>query len=231
MFRETKSGLRGSVRIDLPIALSRDVIIPRLPELVAEHPELELYVSSTDRMVNLYEDGFDCVLRVGTLRDSSLMARHLGDMEMVNCASPSYVRKYGVPTSLADLERHTLVLYATTHSSEEQGWEYWDGAFWRVQPMRGTVTVNNSVAYKAACLAGLGIIQVPKPGMAESLASGELVLVLPELTCRPMPVSLLYSKHPNLPKRVRAVMAWLADVVEPTLLRPSPTSRARTSAG
>jgi len=211
------SALRGRVRIDLPVNLARDAVIPRIPELLARHPNLELQVSTTDRLVDVVREGFDCVLRVAALRDSSLVAIRLGKLEMINCASASYLRTYGKPKSLADLERHLLVHYSSTLGADVPEFEYHDGAGYRVRPMKSVVTVNNADAFQAACRAGLGIIQVPRSGVAPALATGELVEVLPKFRGQALSVFLLHPHGRNVPKRVRVVLDWIASIVRPHL--------------
>lgn len=214
MFQAT-STLRGLVRFDLPIAFARNLIIPKLPDFLAQHPALELIVSTTDRRVDVVRDGFDCVLRVGSLVESGLVARRLGVLPMVNCVSASYARRHGVPRTLADLDRHLLVSYSLVVGGEEPSFEHKQGSRWVTRSMRSVVTVNNTDAYQSACLAGLGIIQAPRYGMADGLRRGELVEVLPEHTCAPMPVSLVHAHGRNVPKRVRAVMTFLGQAMEP----------------
>ena len=216
MFQATSS-LRGRVRVDLPIAFARDLVIPRLPEFLAQHPQLELVVSTTDRRVDLIREGFDCVLRIGALADSGLGAKRLGELPMINCASPSYVRRFGLPRSLADLDRHQLVHYSLTLGGDEPAFEHREGGRWITRPMRSVVTVNNTDAYWSACVAGLGIIQAPRYGMVDSLRSGELVEVLPDHTCEPLAVSLVFSRGRGLPKRVRAVMTFLTQAMATAL--------------
>ncbi|MDB4942169.1 MAG: Transcriptional regulator [Labilithrix sp.] len=219
MFQAT-STLRGLVRIDLPIAFARNLIIPRLPELLGQHPHLQLIVSTTDRRVDVVRDGFDCVLRIGSLVESGLVARRLGVLAMVNGVSASYARRHGVPRTLADLDRHLLVSYSLVPGGEEPSFEYREGTRWVSRPMKSVVTVNNTDAYQSACLAGLGIIQAPRYGMADALRRGELVEVLPDHPCEPMPVSLVHAHGKNVPKRVRAVMAFLAQALEPAFVVP-----------
>ncbi|MGH7291310.1 MAG: LysR substrate-binding domain-containing protein, partial [Myxococcota bacterium] len=194
-------------------------VIPRLPEFLAAHPLVEIELSTTDRLVDVVHEGFDCVLRVGALRDSGLVARRLGVMRQINCASPAYLAAHGTPTTLADLAQHRLVHYAATLGAPSPGGEYLDGDAQRFEPMRGSVTVNSSDAYQAACLAGLGLIQAPVLGIgAKSLvAQGLLVEVMPGFTPPPMPVSLLYPNRRHLAKRVQALMDWLAEVLAPQL--------------
>ena len=223
-------GLGGRVRLDVPVGFGRTIVIPRLAELLARHPGLELVVSATDRRVDPVREGFDCVLRVGALHDSGLMARRLGVLRMVNLASPEYLRKHGVPERLEDLDRHYVVHYSSTLGAEAPSFEHLDGGAYRERPMRSLVTVNSADAYEAACLAGLGIIQAPRIGKAEALASGRLVEVLPGHTCAPMPVSLLHTHGRSVPRRVRAVMAWLAEQMaspEAHLAVEAPAARAR----
>jgi DNA-binding transcriptional LysR family regulator len=209
------SALQGRVRVDLPIGLARNFVIPRLPEFLAQHPLLELVVSATDQLVDVIREGFDCVLRVGTLTDSGLVARRLGSLSTINCASPAYLRKHGTPRSLADLARHYVVDYSVSLGAEEACFEYRKGTRWLTAPMRSLVTVNNTDTYLSACLAGLGIIQAPRIGLEPLLRSGQLVSVLPELTCRPLAVSLLHSGGRHQPQRVREVMRFLEQAVKP----------------
>lgn len=212
---QVPSTLRGRVRIDLPTRFAREQVIPRLPEFLAAHPKLKLMVSTTDRRVDLVREGFDCVLRVGKLRDSGLVARRLGVFPMVNCASPSYLRKYGLPRTLEDLSAHFLVDYAPTLSGAQATFEYKEGKRYREKPMDSLVSVNGIDAYFAACVAGLGIIQVPRLGVRAGLADGTLVEILPELECERMPVSIVQGSAAKASAPVRAVINWLAQVVAP----------------
>jgi DNA-binding transcriptional LysR family regulator len=220
MFQPASGGLSGRLRIDLPNIIARDIIIPRLPEFLRAHPLLDIGISTTDRRVDLVHEGFDCLLRIGTLGNSDLVARPLGQMQMANAASPAYLAEHGVPRTLADLARHRLVHYTPTLTSNDAGWEYGDRAdgAYKSLPMPAALTVNGTDAYQAAAIAGLGIIQAPALGLQRLLAQGSLVLVMPEFTASPMPVSLLYANRRQLAPRVQAVMAWLTDLLTPYLL-------------
>lgn len=212
--------LRGVVRVDMPVNLARDIVIPRLPELLAVHPQLEIHFSATDRRVDVVREGFDCVLSVGHLAASGLMVRRIGEVAMASCASPAYLRKYGTPQAIADLARHFLVHYAPRLGSDPATFEYRDGDGYAEFPMRSMIRVNNVDAYRAACLAGLGIIQAPRLGLRDHLERGALVEILPDLPSEPMPVSLVHGHGRSVPKRVRAVMAWIESVIVPRIDRP-----------
>lgn len=224
MFQDQRA-LRGLVRVDLPITFARELLIPRLPELYAMYPHLELAVSTTDRRVDIVAEGFDCVLSIGNLRASDLTAQRLGVLETFNVASPGYVKRHGLPRGLEDLDRHLIVHYAMTFGTDPPpGFEYRDGNTYRLRPMRSLITVNSADAYRAACLAGLGIIQAPNVRLRTDLEEGLLVEILPELRAEPMPVSLVHPHGRRVPKRVRAVMGWIASVITPRLGRdPAPS--------
>jgi DNA-binding transcriptional LysR family regulator len=212
---QQESQLRGRLRVDMPSGVARNLVVPQLRQFLQQHPQLELELSSTDRRVDLVREGFDCVLRVGTLTDSSLVARPLGKFRIVNCASPAYLARYGTPKTLADLASHQLIHYVPLLGAKSEGFEYFDGDGYRNLAMAGAITVNNSEAYQAACLAGLGITQVPLVGVRTLLAQRLLIEVLPQYPAEPMPVSLLYANRRNLPKRVQVFMNWLAQAMAP----------------
>ncbi|AXQ28339.1 LysR family transcriptional regulator [Solimonas sp. K1W22B-7] len=217
LFRQGGQALRGRLRVDMSSGLARNFILPRLPQFLEAHPGLELELSSTDRRVDLVREGFDCVLRVGTLADSSLIARPLGAFRIANCASPAYLRRHGTPQALEDLASHRLIHYVPNLGARPDGFEYRDGEGYRSLPMAGALTVNNAESYQGACLAGLGIIQAPAAGVQHLLAQGSLVELLPQLRAEPMPVSLLYANRRNLPRRVQAFMDWAAATLQPHL--------------
>lgn len=213
MFQLGSQTLRGRLRVDMPSGVARQQVLPRLGEFLAMHPLLDVELSSTDRRVDLVREGFDCVLRVGRLEDSALVARPLGKLVQLNCASPAYLAAHGTPRSLKDLVNHRLVHYVPTLGAKSVGWEYvQDGRTQRL-PMTGALTVNDTGAYAAACVAGMGLIQAPAIGMQPLIAQGLLVEVLPEWRAPAMPMSLLYAHRRHLPRRVQVFMNWLAELL------------------
>jgi len=213
LFSADDAELAGRLRIDLPTMMARRVIIPALPQFLQRFPRLEVELSSTDRQVDLLREGFDCVMRIGALHDLDVVARPVGQLSMRNCASPAYLARYGVPQTPQELAGHQLVHYVRTLGGRSAGFEYLHGGELHYQAMAGVVTVNNAEAYSAACLAGLGLIQVPAVGVAEHLQRGELVSLLEDWQAPAMPVSLLYARQRHVPRRVQAFMQWLAAVL------------------
>ncbi|WP_331344101.1 LysR family transcriptional regulator [Cellvibrio sp. UBA7661] len=210
LFQQGASNLSGRLRIDMPSAVAKNRILPRLPEFLALHPQLRLEISSTDRRVDLIREGFDCVIRVGKLSDSSLIAKPLGQLELINCASPAYLAQCGTPHTLEDLAHHQLVHYVPTLGTKSAGFEYMRANEIHFIAMEGKITVNNSDAYTAACLAGFGIAQIPRVGAQDFLAQGKLKEVLPDYRAEPMPVWLIYANRRNLPRRLQVFMDWVS---------------------
>ncbi|MGH8073323.1 MAG: LysR family transcriptional regulator [Lysobacter sp.] len=219
MFQRGPQMLRGRLRVDMSSGLARNFVLPQLPGFLDQHPLLEIELSNTDRRVDVVREGFDCVLRVGAVEDSTLVARGLGALPVVNCVSPGYLARHGTPHTLDDLDAHRLVHYVPTLGARSPGFEYAAGDRYRTRAMPGALTVNSADAYVGACLAGLGMIQAPRTGVATHLADGSLVEVLPQLRAEPMPVTLLYPQRRNLSHRVRAFMDWVAELLAPSLSR------------
>jgi len=214
LFQRGAEHVNGRIRIDMPSGVARNILVPSLPEFLEEFPNVELELSCTDRRVDLIREGFDCVIRVGTLTDSGLMARPLGQFTLINCASPKYLKRFGLPKNLEDLSTHHLIHYVSTLGAKPEGFEYHDGEKYRSQRVGGRVIVNNADAYLSGCLAGLGIIQVPLVAVKRHLADGGLKEVLPALRAEPMPVSLIYPHRRHLAKRVQLFMAWVERVMK-----------------
>jgi len=213
LFQKSDEALSGRIRVDLSSRMARFQVIPALPRFLAAHPGLQIELGSTDRAVDLVREGYDCVVRVGAVTDSTLIARRLGEIPLINCASPAYLRQHGRPRNLRELERHYLVHYVGVLGAKPDGFEYQQGGEWKELPMRGLVTVNSAESYVAACIAGLGLIQTPATSLQPDLRAGRLVEVLPKLRARPMPVSILYPHRRQLSRRVRVFMDWLEQVL------------------
>lgn len=231
-FLPTHSSVSGRLKIDVPSRIARRLIAPALPGFFARYPGIELELGSTDRAVDLVQEGVDGALRVGPLASSSLVARPLGHFTLINCASPAYLARHGTPRSAADLPQHLAVNYALPSSGRVAMWE-WRNRENQVSAlrMRSQVTANNAETYIACALAGLGLIQIPLFDVREHLATGELVEVMPDARAEPLPVHLVYAHRRNLSRRTQAFAGWLEDLLAPALdMPPAPKAAgARTA--
>lgn len=218
LFRQKATGPAGKLRIDVPGRIGRLVLAPALPEFLALYPEIDIDFGQTDRMVNLVEDSVDCVLRVGPLSDSGLIARSIGELPLINVASPRYVERHGMPRSPAHLGSHLAVNYASPSSGRVEDWEWVEDGALRTLPMRARVTVNSAESYIACCLAGLGLIQIPAYDVKSHLAAGELVEVLADHRAAPLPMTLLYPHRQHLSRRLQVFADWLERLLRRELL-------------
>jgi DNA-binding transcriptional LysR family regulator len=218
LFRHDAAQPSGMLRIDVPGRIGRLIIAPALPGFLERYPKIDISLGVTDRAVNLFEDSLDCVLRVGPLSDSGLIARPIGKLALINVASPAYLARHGTPTSSADLAAHWAVNYASPSSGRVEDWEWQEDGALRTLPVKSRVTVNSAEAYIACCLAGLGLIQIPAYDVRRHLAAGELVEVMPEQRPEPMPMTLLYPHRQFLSQRLQVFIEWLETLLKRHLL-------------
>lgn len=214
LFRQTAAQPSGRLRIDVPGRIGRLIIAPALPEFLDRYPQIDIDLGVTDRAVNLVEDSVDCVLRVGPLSDSGLIARPIGKLPLINVASPAYLKRYGTPQSPDDLGDHWAVNYASPSSGRVEDWEWIEDGKLSTVPMRGRVTVNSAEAYIACCLAGLGLIQIPAYDVRHHLEASELIEVMPHHRAEPMPMTLLYPHRQHLSHRLQVFAYWLETLLK-----------------
>jgi DNA-binding transcriptional LysR family regulator len=182
---------KGLLRVDVHGTLARHFVMPRLPNFLAEYPGIELYMSEGDRLVDLVREGIDCVLRVGDLRDSDMIARRIAMLEEITCAAPAYIDRFGQPGSVDALDGHLMVGFHSSGSGALLPLEFVVDGTMREMTLRATVSVNGAESLVAAARLGLGLIQVPRYHIEDDLKRGTLVAVLPDCPPSPTPVSLL----------------------------------------
>lgn len=201
---------KGHLKIDVHGTLAGHFIVPHLPDFLARHPDITLHIGEGDRLVDLVREGVDCVLRVGTLRDSAMIARQVALLDEVTVASPAYLARHGTPRGLADLAGHRAVNFISSATGQPFPFEFTvSGAVERVA-LPGAVSVAGAEAFVGAALAGLGLIQVPRYHVADALADGRLATVLADCPPPPSPVSVLYPHNRQLSPRVRVFVDWVA---------------------
>lgn len=217
LFSHSGSKPSGKLRVDMPGRIGRLVVAPALPDFLAQYPQIDVELGVTDRAVNLVEERVDCVLRVGALSESGLIARLIGQLELINVASPFYLSSHGTPLTPVDLKDHLAVHYASPNTGRLEEWEWMEAGRVHSLPMRGRVSVNNAEASIACCLAGLGLIQVPAYDVRAHIQGGELVQVLPQYCAAPMPMNLVYSHRNHLSRRLSVFMDWLTMLLQKEL--------------
>lgn len=210
--RNAARGPQGRLRIDVPSPIGRLILIPRLCDFRSRYPDIELVIGMGDRPVDMVREAVDCVIRVGDLQDSSMVARRIGTFQFVTCASPDYLRRHGMPHALDDLVHHHAVHYFSTRTGRTIDWDFVvDGTSTEIK-MNGSVSVNDSDAYLDLALQGFGLIQAARFTVKPHLDSGRLVEVLPQWTPSPMPISAVYLQNRHLSPKVRAFVDWVAEL-------------------
>lgn len=220
LFQASNTEVSGRLRIDVPSRIARRLIAPALPSLLRRHPHLQLDLGSSDRAIDLVREGVDCAVRVGELHDSSLVVRPLGQLALINCAAPAYLREHGHPCTPADLHGHHLAVgYASPHTGRELPWEYQADGQTHTLDVPSQVIANNAETYIACCLAGLGLIQVPRFDVQHLLERGALVEVMPAYRAASMPISLLYPHRRLRSRRLAVFLEWCETLIRPHLER------------
>lgn len=204
----------GRLSVDMPGRIGRLIVAPALPAFLERYPGIDIQIGMSDRAVDLIGENVDCVVRIGPLSDSALIARNIGLLPLKNVASAAYIARHGMPQTPDDLTQgHLAVRYASPTTGRMESWEWEENGETKSVPVASRVMVNSAEGYIACCLAGLGLIQVPGFDVDAHIAAGELVEVLPDYQCAPMPITLLYPHRRHLSQRLQLFADWLAELL------------------
>ncbi|HBQ6666675.1 LysR family transcriptional regulator [Klebsiella sp. BA397-4A_EMB] len=204
---------QGRLRVDMPAGIAHFIVMPHLPDFYRRYPDIYLMIGVSDRQVDLIQEGVDCVIRTGELNNSSLVARPLGRFRWVTCASPDYLREYGVPPSPEALSQHRAVHYFSGQARRADEFRFVRHGETFSVPVSGNAAVNETGLYIKMCLAGFGLAQLAENIVADHLQEGRLVEVLTDWQPPPVPVTLLYPHQRFLSPAVRAFAEWMSEVV------------------
>ncbi len=218
--RTAGGGVSGLVRVSVAGNLGRTIILPALPGLLARHPGLRIALSETERFVDLAREGVDCAVRAGALADGDMVARRLGVLDEITCASPAYLAERGVPASPDDLDGHEMIGFVSSRTGQPIPLEFTDGGRVVERTLPTRVLVDGSDASVEAARLGLGLVQSPRHRFAADLAAGMLVEVLAGFPPTSTPLAILYAGGRQLPVRVRVFVDWLEGVLAPHLRAP-----------
>ncbi len=207
---------KGRLRVDVPAAVGRRLIAPALDDFFARYPEIDLEMGCTDRPVDLVHEGIDCVIRGGEISDESLVARRLGDFQMITYAAPSYLAKHGAPRNPAELERHYVVSFASPKTGKPFPFIYDDGITQTTVQGRQRVSINDFDTCAFAACSGIGLVQLPAFIAHDFIASGKLVPIMDGHLSEKVPVWILYPPNRHLSTKVRAFAEWIAELFAKT---------------
>jgi LysR family transcriptional regulator for bpeEF and oprC len=209
----TRLSPSGRLRVDVSTGFASEILVPALPAFFERYPDIMLELGSTDRPVDLVEEGVDCAIRGGDLWDDSLIARRVGVINFLTAAAPAYLERYGVPQHPSELERHRCINYFSSKTGKTYDWDFRRGDERFEIAMRGVIALNDSNVYVQAGLAGLGVIQMTEYQVVQHVASGRMVQLLADWTSDPLPVHIVYPQNRNMSAKVRAFVEWVSDLL------------------
>ncbi|QFY61022.1 LysR family transcriptional regulator [Rhizobium grahamii] len=204
----------GRLRVEMAGAFADWIVIPALCDFYQKFPDIRIDLGVGDRTVDYLAENVDCALRAGTPADQSLIARRVSEVDLITCAAPLYVEKFGKPERPEDLENsHYSVSYFRAQTNRTVPFEFRkDNEDLEINP-RYLVSVNDSRTFVNAALNGLGIAQLPRFMIRDELAKGSLVELLPEWSREPLPLYIVYPPNRHLSNKVRVFVDWLVKLL------------------
>lgn len=207
--REEETGpLRGKLRITAPHVFGRRHVTPAIIDFLDLHPALQVEMVFHDRNIDLIEHGIDLAVRIGQLPDTGMVAREVGHVRRILVASPDYLQRHGAPPSPRELDRHAVIYNAGIGNAVE--WKFKEDGRDLLVRLNPRLSVNEIDAILMAVIAGRGIGRPLSYQVADQLADGSLVRILPEFEPDAIPVNLLVSGTRHMPPRLRACLDFLA---------------------
>jgi DNA-binding transcriptional LysR family regulator len=199
---------RGRLRINAPVSFGLLHLAPVITEFLELHPDISVEMLVNDRLVDLLEGEFDVAMRIGRLRDSSLIARRIAPIRLAVCAAPAYLATHGVPRTPEDLARHNCLEYTYFESRGEWRLLNSDGEE-IIVPVSGRYLANNADVLRSTALAGGGIMLVPTFIVSQDLRAGRLVRLLPDFPPPEQALHALYPPGRHLSAKVRSFVDFL----------------------
>lgn len=199
---------RGTLRLSAPLSFAMAHLGCLLPLFLQRHPHVSVEVDLSDRPVDLIGEGYDLVLRIGTLEDSTLIARRIGSVERVYCASPEYLAQRGKPLKPDDLGDHDCLPYG--HGRQVQ-WRFLSKGKVQSVNVSGRMRVNNGELLRDTAIAGLGVTYLPTFIVADALQDGRLVTVLEAFAPEALTLSAVYPQHRQSARPVQALVEFLRE--------------------
>lgn len=189
---ERRLELQGSFRISIPMSFGMSYLSPLIAEFLRQHPSVQFQVELGDRYVDMIGEGFDIAIRIGSLADSTLVARRLGVLKRVICCSPQYIERAGLPLLPEDLLQHACLRYGR---EGQNGWELLQDGKRKLLDVHGPIVSNNGEVLRDAAVAGLGLTLLPEFIVGEAIKAGSLVSVLEDFQPEPLALSAVYPQH------------------------------------
>jgi LysR family transcriptional regulator, regulator for bpeEF and oprC len=226
--RHARARPQGKLRLDVPVAFGRYLLMPALPDFTERYPEMSLEVRFNDRVVDLAGEHIDVAIRGGEISSPDLIARRIATSRLVTCAAPTYLARHGLPRTLAELKNHRTIGYLRSDAARPSDWKFRQGKD-GVQKVRLSfaLSFNTSDPMLTSAFEGQGIIQTSDLLLGRSLSEGRLVEVLREFSCEGPPLSVVYPRATQHLAKVRVFAEFAAEIMR----KYQATARVPTAAG
>jgi LysR family transcriptional regulator for bpeEF and oprC len=205
---------KGVLSVQMPVALGRKLIAPKLLSFTQQYPELVLNVEMSDRLVDLQYEGMDAVVHVGPVTDTRVSVKKLCNLRFAAFASPDYLAKHGVPNTPGDLDKHHCMAYLLPRTGQHRPWLFSKNGQIFEQSVVGALNINNAESLLEAAIAGGGITMISHFIAADAWRSGQLTRILSDYVVEGPEVSVLYQARHNIPAKVKAFIDFLTNVVQ-----------------
>ena len=201
---------KGLLRVNAGVAFGLHQLAPALPRFLARYPEIEIDINITDRVIDLLEEGADIAIRSGALRDSSLTAKKICDMQRLICASPAYLKKHGTPRVPQDLLGHNCI--SISAAPQLRRWPFATMNGIESIEVKGNVNANNAETLLQLAATGVGIIRLADVIVSDGIRAGWLTPILTDVHQRePLPLSAVYLPGKHKSPRVAAFVNFLVE--------------------
>lgn len=211
------SAPKGELSLSAPIVFGRLHVLPVASAFLKTHPEIDIRLMLSDRIVDLQEDRVDIAIRIGELPDSSMVATRVGSTRRVLCGSPAYFAEHGMPQHPRELATRDCITFSGLMSADS--WTFKAGKSDSVVKIHSRLVVNTAEAAIDAAIAGVGVTRVLSYQVAKAVRAGTLVVALQEFEATPSPVSLVHTGQPLLPLKLRAFLDFAAPLLKTALSR------------
>ncbi len=213
LLRLARNRPQGKLRVDVPIAFGKHLLLPALPQFTQRYPELQLEVRFNDRFVDLAAERVDVAVRAGPVRDPDLIAKKVATSRLVTCASPAYLSGAGFPRTPDDLRKHRLIGYLRNDSTRANEWRFKIGDTVRDVKLPFSLSFNSIEPLGISAFDGQGIVQLNDLVASHPIAQGKLVEVLREYSCEGPSISIVYQRATQHLAKVRVFAEFAADLL------------------
>lgn len=204
---------KGKIKVDTSASFAGSFLIPALPRFHARHPDVEIELCVSDRLIHMISENVDCAIRGGPMLDESVVARSIGHAAWTTCATPQYLARHGTPATPDDLRSgHNMVHFIATQTGKVVPARFGEGEAEIQVETNSFLSVNEGNAHLAAGLAGVGIIHSFDFKVRPYIEAGKLVPILESWRRPPYPYHVVYPQNRHLSQRLRVFIDWLVEI-------------------